>query len=298
MFGYVMPIKCQMETRDFDDYRAVYCGLCKQLGRSHGIFSRFLLNYDLVLLAVTADALSGEAGAVRCEGCFANPITKRPTCHETAGLALAADGLVMLSYHKLCDNLDDEKFLKRLGYRLLKPFAGRMYKKAAKRHPALAQTLTQAMDAQRVLEAAGCASLDAACEPTAQMCAALFAAAGANDAERRLLYRLGLFAGQIVYLLDAAEDFEGDQKAGRYNVFIQGGYTKESAAEATRRRCRMAAGEIALCYNALDIRQYTNILDNIFFLGLPQGIAMAGTKRNERRAGHGQIDSLPHTGPA
>jgi hypothetical protein len=54
----------------------------------------------------------------------------------------------------------------------------------------------------------------------------------------------------------------------------------------------MAAGEAALCYNLLDLKQYRDILDNIFFLGLPQGIARAGIKRSKKGAGHGQIDSL------
>ncbi|MGD9559331.1 MAG: DUF5685 family protein [Oscillospiraceae bacterium] len=292
MFGYVLPVKAEMKVRDFESYRAVYCGLCKQLGKSYGVFSRFLLNYDLVLLAVTADALSGEAGCVSCDGCFANPLARRPTLYSTGGLALAADGLVMLSYHKLRDNLSDESFWKRVGYGLLQPFARRMYRKAAARRPQLAEAISQAMGRQLLLETAHCASVDEACEPTALMCQALFAAVAENESDRRILSRLGLFAGQVVYLLDAAEDYAGDQKNGRYNVFIEAGLSHADAIHTAQRRCRMAAGEIALCYNLLNIRQYKDILDNIFFLGLPMGIAQAGTKRNERKAGHGQIESV------
>lgn len=292
MFGYVLPVKEEMKMRDFETYRSSYCGVCKQLQKSYGVFSRFLLNYDLVLVSVIADALSGEVGEVRCEGCFANPLAKRCTQHQTNGLELGADGLIMLSYHKLCDNIADEKFGKYLLYSALKLFMRRMYKKAANRRPDIALILTEQMALQQLLEQEKCNSIDQACDPTAKMCEAIFKAAGKTENEQRILARLGLFAGQIVYLLDAAEDFEHDIKQRHYNVFFELGYTQAQVVETTQRRCRMAAGEIALCYNLLNIKQHKEILDNIFFLGLPAGIGNAGVKRTKRRPKHGQIESI------
>lgn len=292
MFGYVLPVKAEMKVKEFDAYRAVYCGLCKQLQKSYGVFSRFLLNYDLVLLALVADALSGEAGCVQCEGCFANPLAKRRTLHGTEGLCLAADGLILLSYHRLRDNLADEGFAKRLGYGLALPYMKHQHKKAAAHRPHIDAVLQAQMQRQAALEATGCADVDEACDPTAQMCAALFAEASQEESQKTILRRLGLFAGQVVYLLDAAEDYDEDAKRGRYNVFVQAGLSRQEAIEATRRRCRMAAGEIARCYNLFPASRATPILDNIFFLGLPAGIAAAGQKRTRRTPKHGQIDSL------
>lgn len=292
MFGYVLPVKSEMKVRDFETYRAVYCGVCKQLHKSYGLFSRFLLNYDLVLLAVTADALSGQAGELRCEGCFANPLARNCVCHNSPGVQLAADGLVMLSYHKLCDDLQDENLLKRAFYKLLQPFVYRLYKRANKKWPKLASALEEQMHRQQELEENHCDSVDEACDPSAKICEALFQRAGCDEPSRRILGRLGLFAGQIVYLLDAAEDYEEDIAHGRYNVFHQAGYSKEETVQAAQKRCKMAAGEIALCYNLLRLRQYKDILDNIFFLGLPAGIEAAGLKRMKRRSGHGQIERV------
>lgn len=292
MFGYVLPSRPQMSQQDFETYRNIYCGLCKQLGKSFGQFSRFLLNYDLVLVALLADALSGEAGTVQNEGCVANPVAKHATLHKTGGLALAADGLILLSYHKLQDNLLDEKSGKYLLSWFAHPFLKSMYRKAAKRCPDIDAVLFEEMQRQQALEAAGCTNLDEACEPTAKMCAAIFLQTGRTNEEKAILERLGLFAGQIVYMLDAAEDFEDDVRQGRYNVLVLAGYSQEDALSAVRRRCNMAAGEIALCYNQLCFRQYKSILDNIFFLGLPQGIKLAGAKRGKRRTNHGQIQSV------
>lgn len=272
-----------MKVKDFETYQAYYCGVCKQLQKSYGFVVRFLLNYDLVLLALMADSLTNDHAEIKKEGCFANPVYKKKIQHNTAGLALAADGLIMLSYHKACDNIVDEKFFKRLGYSFVKPFLAFKYKRAQKRHPEIANCLTEQMDNQFTLEQANCAEIDAACEPTAKMCEALFAAAGKTESEKKILARLGLFAGQIVYLLDAAEDFEQDTKNGSYNVFIKAGYTHEQTLQMAKQRCNMAAGEIALCYNLLQIKQNKDILDNIYFLGLPTGIAMAGLPKKTRR---------------
>lgn len=292
MFGYVMPVKGELKVREFDAYRGHYCGLCKQLGSAYGQPSRLFLNYDLVLLAMLADALSGQQGEIKCEGCIVNPVAKRCTRYDTDGLALAADCLVMLTFHKLSDNVMDERFPKRFFYQAARLAIQKKHKKASIARPNIARLIRAQMDEQRRLEAAGCACLDEACEPTAKMCEALFAAAGRNDEEQRILGRLGLFCGQVVYLLDAAEDFEDDAKKNRYNVLIKQNLNKEEAVETVQRRCRMAAGEIALCYNLLSPVQYKDILDNIFFLGLPAGIAAAGQKRNKRSSGHGQISGV------
>lgn len=292
LFGYVLPVKCEMKIREYEAYRAMYCGVCKQLGKSYGVFSRFLLNYDLVLVAVLADAISGETGLMKQEGCFANPVAKHPIIHKTQGLHLASDALILLSYHKLCDNIQDEKPLKRTGYTLLKPFLKRSYKRAAAQHPELRDVLIKQMQKQYELEQKKCVSLDEASAPTAEMCAAIFSEATNEPSQKKTMHRLGLFAGQIVYLLDAAEDFEQDTLEQRYNPLVLAGMDYDTAISTVIQRCRMAAGEIALCYNLLEFKQYQQILENIFYLGLPSGIQHAGKKRTQRRTGHGQIESI------
>ena len=292
MFGYILPVKGEMKIKDFNAYRAYYCGLCKQLQASYGWVSRFLLNYDMVLLALMADALSGEEGTLKQEGCFAAPLPRRDTRRGTAGLLLGADALMLLSYHKLRDNMADEAWPKNWSYLLAHPYMKHLYRKAAARHPALDETLAAQMRRQTELEKAGCASADEACDPSAKMCEALFAEAAANEQERKALARLGLFAGQLVYLLDAAEDYPEDAKRGGYNVFIQAGLPQTEAVETARSRCRMAAGELAACYNLLTLRRNRAILDNIFYLGVPAAIAQAGTKQDRRTAKHGQITGI------
>ena len=152
MFGYVLPLTAELKVREWHAYRAYYCGLCKELKREYGFLSRFLLNYDLVLPALLADGVAGTQAHMCPERCMANPVEKRPMCQSTAGLALAADALVLTVYYKLADDLADERFFKRLPALVLWPFLSRMRKKAAVRRPALDETLREQTAAQQALE--------------------------------------------------------------------------------------------------------------------------------------------------
>ena len=126
---------------------------------------------------------------------MANPVEKRPMCQSTAGLALAADALVLTVYYKLADDLADERFFKRLPALVLWPFLSRMRKKAAVRRPALDETLREQTAAQQALERRASKSADEAADPTARMTAALFRLAAPGS---RALERLGLFVGKII----------------------------------------------------------------------------------------------------
>ena len=101
MFGYVTPDKGEMKVREYECYRAVYCGLCMQLKADYGFVSRMLLNYDLVTVALLADGISGEKGSPCMKRCMANPLRRRCMHAGPQGLRLAAASLVLLSWYKL-----------------------------------------------------------------------------------------------------------------------------------------------------------------------------------------------------
>ena len=275
MFGYVTPDKGEMKVREFECYRAVYCGLCMELKKSYGFASRLLLNYDLVTVALLADGLSGQPGSPRACRCMADP-RRRCMQFDTGGLRLAAGSLVLLSWYKLADDLADEPFSKRLAARAARLALAGARKKAAAAWPGLDSVLAGQTARQQALEKAGSQSPDEAAQPTGEMTAEILALCAAGPQQARVLRRMGLFLGKILYWLDAAEDYEKDKAKGRYNVFLRQGLSKEQAVEQAKTSCRMAAAELARCYNLLELKLNRPILDNILFLGLPAGIDRAG----------------------
>ena len=53
MFGYIRVNKPELKVKEFEIYNAVYCGLCREMGKSYGIFSKFCLSYDMTFVTVT-----------------------------------------------------------------------------------------------------------------------------------------------------------------------------------------------------------------------------------------------------
>ena len=52
MFGYVRPVREELKCRDFDLYKATYCGLCGAMRRRYGWLAPMFLNYDFTFLAL------------------------------------------------------------------------------------------------------------------------------------------------------------------------------------------------------------------------------------------------------
>ena len=57
MFGYVLPDKPNMFMKDYAEYRAFYCGLCKSIGKKCSEVMRFTTNYDITFLNVLYHAI-------------------------------------------------------------------------------------------------------------------------------------------------------------------------------------------------------------------------------------------------
>ena len=278
MFGYVLPCKPELKVREWTRYRAYYCGLCKELGREYGLFSRFLLNYDLVLLALCADTARGEAPTACSERCIASA-AKHPVLPASAGTRLAASALALTAYYKLADDLHDDPFFRRLPKWCLRPFIGHFRRRAAKVLPQADEVFRTASTEQAALEKRGCQNEDEAAEPTALMTQALFDAAAPQGAGHTDLARMGYFLGKILYYLDAAQDFEADEKAGAYNVFRLRGLDMPAAHSRAKTLCRLCAAQLAQHYTSACAALpglADPIVQNIFFLGLPGSIARAG----------------------
>ena len=62
---------------EYDTYKAVYCGLCKQLGKAFGPFSRMTLSYDFAFLSLLSLGVAEECRGFKREPCAANPLKKK-----------------------------------------------------------------------------------------------------------------------------------------------------------------------------------------------------------------------------
>ena len=68
MFGYIVPEKPEMKIKEYELFRAYYCGVCRSIGKHHGQLRRLTLSYDTAFLAVLLSAAAGERLSVRKSG--------------------------------------------------------------------------------------------------------------------------------------------------------------------------------------------------------------------------------------
>lgn len=280
MFGYVRPFKSELLVREYDQYKAAYCQLCRALKEHYGRAASFTLSYDCTFYALLMLSTREARLSLHHGRCVMNPL-KRCDFLESDGEAYhkAAALSVLLTYHKLRDNLEDDSFFKSLGSRLFLPFVSRKARKAAEEYPFLAQEAQKAMDGQRQAEE-NAGGVDACAEPTANLLAALFKELACDSLQGAALERFGYFLGRWVYLMDAADDLLDDLKEGAFNPFIPrlglSGKTeltpqeRKAADQACNQTLNATAAQMLLAFNLLDLRNFGPILENVVTKGLPE----------------------------
>ena len=134
MFGYVRPCRPEMKCRDFDLYRATYCGLCRCLREHYGMIAPMLLNFDFTFLALLL--WEPEEEFHPCKGrCHANLLLKKEMCPESPALKQAAAESMILAYWKLRDSVEDDGFWGGMPARALSVLLRRAYRRAARDCP-------------------------------------------------------------------------------------------------------------------------------------------------------------------
>ena len=290
MFGYVRTFDSELKIGEHRAYKAIYCGLCKQLGRSFGPLARMTLSYDFTFLAALAMAVGEEDPRFEPQSCMVNPLKKSPCCLENQSLALAADCAMILLWHKLADDMADSSFSKRLGVGSLRPLARKPFEEAAARRPLLAQKAAAYTAAQQKLEAESCADVDLAAEPTAALLGWLLEELSTDPTQRRVLARTGYLLGRFIYLCDALDDLEEDAARGGYNPFLL--RWQNTAPDEIRREAKaslyLTVSELGLCCDLLQLHRFKGIVANVLQLGLKgsvDGIMERKTAKERKELG-------------
>ena len=283
MFGYVRYDLPNLFIKDFMLYKALYCGLCKGIGKSCGQAARVGLTYDVTFLSALLHNLTGTDISVEMQNCFEHTIRKRPiACVDPLTEELGALNTV-LAYYKLTDDVKDGG--KGKGRRL---WFKKGFRRAKKRYPELTALVERYMAEQAKTEREKIASPDMAAEPTAMMLkdlSAYFLKEKATEHTAELFYGLGKW----VYLIDALDDYDTDRKKGAYNPFVL------AYPHANRKELMEKDGaDVAFLFDTLfyslrehlsEITFYFNrdLTDNVILRGLPAETArvMAGEKRGK-----------------
>ncbi|MBQ3161727.1 MAG: hypothetical protein IJC04_06335 [Oscillospiraceae bacterium] len=273
MFGYVKPFKPHMRICEFEIYNAVYCGLCKMLGKNYGLMSRMTLSYDFAFLGLMELALNESEAEFEPQRCMAHPLRKKSCLKSTDGLDYTAAAASILIYNKITDDITDKKFLVKLPSLLAKFAAGKAYKKASAKYPELSEYISEQMKQQNKLEAENCKSIDRASEPSSNMLAEIASGLSDDPEEKRILHRFGYLLGRFIYIADAFDDLEKDFHSRGFNPLIVGDsaiheLNTEEVQKKTEDSINFTLGALADTYVQLELKRFKPITDNIVYLGL------------------------------
>ena len=276
MLGYIRTDSPELRLRDGECYRAIYCGLCRQMGKCTGQCSRLSLSYDFAFLAVFRMSLTNEKMELQKKRCLVHPFKKRNMAIDSPSLAYCADASAILTYHKCRDDVNDEKGFKKLRALVASGFFSPAYRRAKRRHPTLDSTVSSLLQELRAYEK------DTTAPPSADTPASIFGnlmasvlSEGLEGVEARIAKTFGRAIGHWIYLIDAADDYRDDLKSGSFNPFVRlfGAEMTEENAQSVAlslKRYLADAENAFLLIDNFPTPEMREILCNILYLGLPK----------------------------
>lgn len=214
MFGYVKGDTPNMYVKDTVLYKALYCGLCKGIGKTCGTKARFALSYDLAFLSALIHNVRGIDVKVEKEHCIIHPIVKRPIASVTPLTERIAILNVILAYYKAEDAIEDKE-----NGKFKKAIFKSSYKKAKKREPIFDEIVKKRYEELRKIEKENCDSIDISADPFGNMMKDLVKVLFEEDYTEEL-GEIAYNLGKWVYLIDAIDDYDKDLKKKSFNVFI------------------------------------------------------------------------------
>lgn len=261
MFGYIVVHKPELKVREYETYRASYCGLCHSLKKRYGRIGQLTLSFDMTFLALLLTGLYEPETVQSQSRCLAHPMQKH-VYRQNPYFDYAADMNLLLTYYKCQDDWKDERkvsarCLEGLLHGKMKRVIG-TYQEKADRIQALLEELS-ACEEQNVQD------IDKTAGFFGSIMAELFVYAEDEWADK--LRRMGFYFGKFIYLMDAYEDIEEDLKQGRYNPLAEL-YEKETFEQDCQQILKMMMAETSKVFEQLPILEDVEILRNILYAGV------------------------------
>lgn len=261
MFGYVVVNKPELKIREFEDYRAYYCGLCKALKERAGIKGQLTLSYDMTFLAILLSLLYEPAEQECQERCVVHPLSKhRMKCNEM--IAYVADMNLLLTRYKCKDDVKDEKSVAKACYGAL--LEG-VVKEVQVTYVRQAKQVEHYLTELTALENEKIDDIDKLSGCFGHLLEEIFVVR--QDEWEPYLRKIGFYMGKFVYIMDAYDDLEKDEKKGCFNPFMEKAKETEFD-EWIRQLLVMTATEFAREFEKLPIVDNADILRNIIYAGV------------------------------
>lgn len=288
MFGYVMPYKLELKIKDYEMFKAYYCGLCLSIKENFSNLCRLSLNYDMTFLGILLDSLSPDKNSYEVSRCIAHPLKKKPKVINNKALNYAAFCNVALVYYKLLDDYNDDKALtKKLLSMYLKKFIENENLDLKPLLKNMEDNLAKLTELENSTEYV---SIDELSHSFADLTGFLISFYYNGQEFQQDLYTLGYNLGRWIYIIDAYDDLEDDLKKQKFNAINKAFNTEdlsfEELIEAQRDRIEfnlmMSASTTVDALNNLPLKKNGDLLFNILQFGLMNKIEIIKSRSDKK----------------
>jgi hypothetical protein len=288
MFGYVTPYKMELKIKDYEMFKAYYCGLCISIKNNFSNLCRMSLNYDMTFLGILLDSLECSKHKYVVTKCIAHPMKKKPKVIDNKALDYAAFCNVALVYYKLLDDYNDDNSLnKKFISMYIKKFINKSKEDLS---PLLVNIEENIKKLSSLEKSQDIISIDELSDPFASLTAFIISYYYKNEDFYDNLYNLGYNLGRWIYIIDAYDDLKEDMEKHKFNAINKAFNTENLSyedliAQQVNRiefNLLMSANTTVEALNKLPINKNKDLLFNILQLGLMNKIEIIKSRSDKK----------------
>ena len=271
MFGTLKVNRTSIDEAAQQVHSRFYCGMCKTLGSEFGQPFRATLSGDSVFMALLADAFMQNGALSATVRCPLAPVRYRSAVeHDSPAMHFAAAIQILLGDQWLADHAMDGQSIPRLARRLLETPVSRALQLLEDLGVDL-QALNGFEFHQKMIEEGNPTPSEAA-SPTSSSLGLIFSAMAdlpdaipeiKTEASRNRLRLLGSEVGLVIYLADALEDLEQDQKENSFNPYLEDGSISSVRLRGASRDLKRALKRIEVLVTTLPLQRHRELIRNI-----------------------------------
>ena len=209
MFGY-LKINTQYCNKELQNvYKNYYCGLCFSLEKHYGTLARFLVNYDVTLLAIVLNC--HKSSNIKRLHCLGQKEKKAELFSKDVWEKLAAI-TILLAAEKMNDDINDEGSIKAFASKIL---FNKQIKKAKNDNPQLYSIISNGYKRIMIDEKNNESVITIGNQFADMMCQLIKSIDKSGD---NILYVK--FISNWLYYIDALDDYDEDIKNNRFNPLV------------------------------------------------------------------------------
>lgn len=288
MFGYVTPYKMELKIKDYEMFKAYYCGLCISIKNNFSNLCRMTLNYDMTFLGILLDSLEYSKHKYVVTKCIAHPMKKKPKVIDNRALDYAAFCNVSLVYYKLLDDYNDDNSLSK---KFISMYIKKFINKSKEDLSPILVNIEENINKLSSLEKSqNVISIDELSDPFASLTAFIVSYYYKDENFYNELYDLGYNLGRWIYIIDAFDDLKEDMEKHKFNA-INKAFNVENLSyedliikEGNRIEFNliMSANSTSEALDKLPINKNKDLLFNILQLGLMNKIETIKSRSDKK----------------